>query len=441
MQNKYKVLLDPDAPSTDGGGGVAIDNPSGGASHVAVPGLNQDAGVSQRWGKNFTIDAPLPDTSGLKGKEIDFGSDDNDNVGIKDVDPAEKETTVEDKVVVDAPAKGTEKEVVKEEKKLTIPQQEVKKEEVKEVKPAEVKPVADKTQQTTKLPKDRDLSSYPVEIQDSLRKMSNDAFTLFDKTFVERNELKTKKEEYEAQIKQIEEQGLPLSYFSHPQAVTLHPMYQQASSRLGMIRNEIGFWQDQLNRIEAGETWQSLEKYDAQTGKPIFSAEQQPNDEAKNYVRNIINRGTIQGTELETKIGQMIGGYQAHIGSVMGFIDKTIDQYWPWNKDPKNPAQKHVKEFESLIPIETRHEKSARVASLLYASLQQVSSENAELKKQLAAKGIIAKQEGKIEPSVASTTTPSADNPLSKLGVSQFGPNGKQNKFVPPAKINFEELD
>ena len=442
MLKKYKVLYAPDSsPGIDAPpdtGGVSVESPSGGnASNAATIGQETSKDVAKRWNVGYSVDQKLPDNSSLKGTEISF-DDDKDEVDIK---PTTKPGIQNEEETV-KPTEEKKKEEEKTEKKLelTIPQQQQKPEDKKaetekkdEVKPqTEVKP-GEKVQ--------RDVSAYPSDIQPLLKKMANESFTLFEKTYKEANDLKVKTEEQAAQIKQIEDHGLPLSYFNHPRAITLHPFYQETTQRLGQIQRELGFWNDQLNKIEEGEQWQQLVEYDEQ-GQPVFSAPMEANPEAKKFVRNIIARGTSQGNDLEGKVASMVNGYQAHMAKVNEYIAGAHEKYFPWAKDEKHPLQKFVKEYMSYVPIEVRHERSAITSAYLYATVQQLTQELAEFRKQKGIATTIKKQEQEIEPAVSSVAQVSANN-SGKTVLDKILPGGTLNNrrvnYVPPAEFSMED--
>lgn len=92
----------------------------------------------------------------------------------------------------------------------------------------------------------RDFTGIAEEHQPLFRKMSNDAFTLAKRAYIERSELATK-------VKELESKTIPQSYLENPNAYILSPDYMQAARSVKQTEAIAGHWRQQLAKMRNGE--------------------------------------------------------------------------------------------------------------------------------------------------------------------------------------------
>lgn len=334
---------------------------------------------------------------------------------------------------------GLVKEKKKPEAKVAAKVEEETAKEEEEVKPVEKpkfsaklpsKPVVKEQEETETKPGEkkvepRDYSVFPEEVREHIKNTSNPAFNFLKDTYKRLQEVEVELNKIKPEYESIQKTGLPSSWVEHPDAWRLHPEVQQAFGRISKIEFEENHWKEQLIAIKAGKPYKIIQGY--QNGQPMLSGPIEPSEEAAEAA--IANHVKLQGLKqnVYTGINTFAQGFKNRVEEQSKAVEKIIEEEWPWYKDEKHPAQKHVKLFEESIPSDVPAHMMRKTAALLYASYQAACELLAEKKEVSKTQQIVQETRKAVEPR---TSAPAG-------GVNKpIGPKGRQI----PAAFDVEEL-
>jgi hypothetical protein len=371
-------------------------------------------------------DKPIPDS--VKGTSFDI--DDGEKLGDfednKDAAPKSDFTITKTERKNETPNSSDEKPAQQLEKKVDVKQ----KEEAAKPKDENKSPVQQQ-QQVKKEVEARDYSVFPEEIRDELKKTSNGAFNYIKDVYTKHKELESNHEKLGAEVKKIQEGGLPFSYYENPEAWRLHPHGSQLLNKASRIDYEEGFYREQLDRIVNGEKFFTIRGYD-KNGNPVFDAEQEPSDAAKNNILLAIGQLSNAKVAAYTQVNGFAQQFKGQMQQQAQKVNEIIDNEFPWHKDPNDEHQQWVKEFSGVVPDERQGDYMSKVASLLYAKWQKTLSLLEEASGMKRNEEIATETKNRIEPAVKSPSISGAQ----KSGVA-VSANGK---YQPPQKFDVEGL-
>lgn len=362
-----------------------------------------------------------------------------------------KTSKLPDKVEEAKPeAKAGDEKQAKEETKveakkpegLNIPKDEVKTQAKEEVKAKSEVKLEQDAKKTEKDKTGRDYSAYPEEMQKDLKGMSNDAFKRFESVWKEREDFKSKTleiDKYKKLAEDVEKQGYPSDWLNHPQAYTLHPMFQDAQNKQHYLSFEKDFYAGQLKRIKDGETFVMLQGY--KNGEPVYSEEIKPSSQAEVAIIEHFNKASQALHQQEVTLSNIKSNFGNRIQQVNNYVNGIIAKEWPWfGKDDKRPELKDYNELISAVPLEHKNHPSTIIAGLLYASLQQALNRAKDAESKVEKKQIIEKEKEKVEENLNS----SADEKLNKQNFARInGMKGNNRvRYLEPAKtFDMEGMD
>lgn len=136
------------------------------------------------------------------------------------------------------------------------------------------------------------------------------------------------------QLKQVEDGGLPLSYYNHPEAYQLHPEYRTVSDNISYGEKEVRFWEKQLINIENSQPFHVYEGVDA-NGQDIIKGPYQPNPSAKIAVLRAMNQVSHAVTSERVKLQQLQQSFKTEFGKGQAVIDSNIKQQFGWMDKPE----------------------------------------------------------------------------------------------------------
>ncbi len=431
-----KVLLkrEPAAGEGNGGGGtVTVDAPPA-FTPSASPGMQTEM-LRAKPAVPAIQDKPVPES--IKGTNFDIDSD--EKLGNfddhKEVSPR-----------TDFSITKTDGKIKTEEKKEETPKQEEKKVEDPKKPTLKIKDATEnkqtdkqvepnKEQQPPKEKIARDYSQFPTEVQEHLKNTSNDAFKFITETFAQKKKLEQEAEVTKAQVKKIEDGGLPFNYYENPDAWRLHPQAKGMLSQASRMENEESFYREQIERITAGEKFQTITAYDQQ-GRLILSPEMEPSDGAKTELLLLLGRYAAGKTQMYSRLNSFAQSYSGQMKQLNSGIENILAEQFPWAKDEKHEKQKHAKELMELIPQERQGDYLAKLSAYLYAEYQK-ALELLETKSGIEAQQreeIKTETKRAIEPAVKSASVTGAQ----KSGVVHG--NASNGKYIPPSKFDVEDL-
>lgn len=400
------LLLSPDS---EGGGGVVGSSAAPPATTGADGGLTHDKVMSvsaEAFKAGKIPGAPARQISGDDGDSVDEVLDSSDFVeGVKPDTGGAKEVTAkelaakkqreldgdDDNVPLDEAIKqgmeaaGKKAEVV------------AKKEEI--VKP--VAPAKGDGRQVGQIvamqgSEARDLTGIPEADQKAFRGMPNPVFNYVAprfKALIKREAEATQKFE---QI--VKDQGVPLSYFEHPQGFRITPQAAQIQQEYNDYNFELGHVQEQIAALKSGaKTVKEIVNYDAQ-GNAIY-AERVVDDNNRatfldSFVKQEAKAGILMG-QLDQKFSSLAQNHIARNKQVTTSIKQAEAKYFPFYEEGQltfGPAEKEkFNNFMATLPPETRGSPLASPLAKAYMVIQEMNILLKKQAKQLAgSKQVIA---------------------------------------------------
>jgi iron-sulfur cluster repair protein YtfE (RIC family) len=255
---------------------------------------------------------------------------------------------------VTPPAPGT-KPAPKPAAKVEEPKEEEKKEEGIEglfkkmgeisKEPAQPKeaPVVSKGGKPTHRDYAKDL---PPELHAVAKEMSNPAYTEFVKYVQENKALKADKT-----IKS--ENGLPVSYFEHPDSYILSPEFNQATTVIRQADSVLAHWEAQKRKIAEGEDWQDLDVDDK--GQIVLGRVHPASEEAKFKIGQYIQHVSSKKLEAQRYAGEIKQTFAAKTQQTTKWLREQEDIHMPMFKDEKSPLWADANEVYKQLPAELKH--------------------------------------------------------------------------------------
>jgi len=278
----------------------------------------------------------------------------------------------------------------------------------------------------------RDFSPFPDEVKEILKDTSRPSFDYITKVFKENAEIKAQKESLEAESKQIKENGVPATWYEHPEAWRLHPDAQYSTNRLSKLEAEENFWREQLTNITGGERYRMLQGWN-QNGQLVVGDEIEPTEQARTDIFLKLGRYQSEKQNEAVRLNNFAQSFQGKMNGFNTEAQKIIDTEWPWHKDEKAEGQKWVNEFKGVVPKELQSQLGFKVAGLLYASYKKSQEMLAEAVQGAKTEEIKGASTRLAEPSLRSPSVSGAN----KAATNRNGTNGA---YSPPEEFNLEGM-
>ncbi len=186
-----------------------------------------------------------------------------------------------------------------------------------------------KTAQAQKLAELKELGVAESDIP-AFMQMSSEAFAKVKPTILKAKQL----EQQLAQVQKDSQRTAPIDSITHPEGYLLDSRYKTASAMSQKARSIKNHWIQQLEKIEAGEDWESLDM-DPKTGEIFIVPGGKANVASAAQVKQLLN-GAIEadykyGKELET----IVSSHKQQHTNDLGYIKQLEDKFFP-NYDDEN---------------------------------------------------------------------------------------------------------
>lgn len=328
--------------------------------------------------------------------------------GSEPVKVAKKDNNREEEVVAQPIAKST----IEKGKLSTLP-------ETKKVEP--VVPPIKAADTTTKVPEgQRDYSIFTPEEQKLVKAMNNQQFALVEKARKDVVAEKAKVAEQTAHIEKIRQGGLPDDWYNAQDSYMLHPDFRAAAQTQSKAAFEAEYYRNQLIAIEGGGKYRVINGYDKQ-GNPVFSEEFPATAEAKVNMSNFMQEAGRLANQYQGQMNQFAQGFNNYQKALYSKVDEIITSKFPWAKDPKDPRQERVTEFNNATPKEFHSHPSHKVAAHMWATIFDLAKQLDDANARAATGKTVAQIQAEVEPTVSSVASPDSGNTRSR-GNGKFGP-------------------
>lgn len=186
----------------------------------------------------------------------------------------------------------------------------------------------------------------PPELHAVAKEMSSPAYIEFVKYVQENKALKADKT-----IKS--ENGLPVSYFEHPDSYILSPDFNQATQVIRQADSVLAHWEAQKKRIAEGEDWQELTT-DAQ-GKIVLGRVLPASEDAKFLIGQYMQHVSARKQEAVHQANSVKESFVTRTQQTTKWLREQEDIHMPMFKDEKSPLWADANEVYKQLPPELRH--------------------------------------------------------------------------------------
>jgi hypothetical protein len=191
---------------------------------------------------------------------------------------------------------------------------------------------------------------YDKDLQPELhavaKEMSSPAYKEFVKYVQENKALKADKT-----IKS--ENGLPVSYFEHPDSYILSPEFNQATQVIRQADSVLAHWEAQKRKIAEGEDWQDLDV--DENGKIVLGRVHPASEEAKFKIGQYIQHVSSKKLEAQRYAGEIKQTFAAKTQQTTKWLREQEDIHMPMFKDEKSPLWADANEVYKQLPSELKH--------------------------------------------------------------------------------------
>lgn len=187
------------------------------------------------------------------------------------------------------------------------------------------------------------------------------------------------------QMKELQNlrQGQKEVFLQHEEGYVLSPEFKQLQQKDYYNKTEAQAWQEALLNIRQGKPYKNITGFDSQSGRPIYSAEQQPTDADQIRVENNLNKclGAVENNRLQAQ--QLAGTHTNRVKADLATIDSVRKERFSWAQDPKildysmktsSGTEKKLREiqsdFKSVWPSYMSSHPAVQVAADLMVALE-----------------------------------------------------------------------
>ena len=334
---------------------------------------------------NTTIES-LPEENG----KVDFHEEVSTDSGTETTAPENTESTPEVPTIGKGPFKRFANDEAEMEATGVSFQAMKNRQNQPEVTKPDAKPALTPRQQ--KIEGERDYSGIDEGDVPEFKKMGNDAFAKMKPIYLRHKEFTTKEQQYQAQITQLKNNGVPQSYYQHPKAYVLSPQYGQIAKNTQLAQAIQEHWTQQLVNIRRGEPFVDLQQ-DAQ-GNFSKAAPREATTQDEASVMGYLTHAQQQYVSLQSQQRQFEDRWSQQHNTDVQFIKSVGDQYFPGFDDPKHPTSQVQKTILESLPESQRESllapllaKTGASNMLLQNKIKELESENNQLKAKLGLKG------------------------------------------------------
>jgi hypothetical protein len=199
-------------------------------------------------------------------------------------------------------------------------------------------------------------------------------------------------------------------FMQHPNAYTLDPQYGKLQEDVYYYNKETEYWQEQLSKAKAGDTWQPLKGW-TKDGQPVAGDPAPASASAEEQIRLMMNRCYTAVETKQNELKQFAGNYKQRLTTDTKAINEERAKRFGWVANPeilKAPVEiapgliKSVAEIRedliSLFPPYMQHTQGVEVAADLFAALQIYGQELREAKAGKQVAEVKAEEVARAEP-------------------------------------------
>lgn len=275
------------------------------------------------------------------------------------------------------------------------------------------------------LPEQRDYSDIPEEDKAIFKNMSNEAFAKIKPMYLEQKKKDEELAAKNAEVVELKKGKIPDSYFEHPNAVVLTPEFEQASASVNYAAAIEKHWEEQFDKVKAGEaTYQTIHIND-KTGELFVSEPIQVDKTTETKLLKYVTWAQNQTANTQARLNGVIQGHkQKHSESVNWVKDYEKKAFSVFDKEDS-------KELRAIVEDTVKNFPAAHRNNPLVGMLAKSMVMNMLLGKQLQAKG-----GGTVTP--AKTVTKTNGN-LSAAEIAGEGAGGKVEVKLGDSFEDFEK--
>lgn len=254
-------------------------------------------------------------------------------------------------------------------------------------------------QPNIKLPEKRDFTGLEKEEVELFRRMGNEAFAKLKPVFLEHKKLKAEAADYKQKLEQAESKsktnGLPDSYYEHPEAFLLSQEYKDLSGVAREAESIKNHWRLQEISIKRNGKFQELERN--KNGQLVLGEVKDATPEDELQVSNYADAAREQYLKQANKLDILTVGFKGKREADLKTLKAYEEQYFKDFDDEKHPTQTLQKAIISNLPPSFRESPIAKTLGKVGAANGLLFAENQTLKAEISKlKGI--KQDSEAAP-------------------------------------------
>lgn len=241
-------------------------------------------------------------------------------------------------------------------------------------------------------PTRRNYEQFPAEQRAHLKKMSNAQFAYAEKLLLD----STKASAELADLKKaVGDSGVPLNWYSHPNAYQLHPQYAAEANKLAEYQVAQQHWQDQLIAMEEGEKVYTLAR--DEQGNLIRGAEVENTPRNKAQIYAAMQKAAAGIERYQSNLELMRGSFNERYQRSGQFLRNTAKAEIAKLPESVRPQADFIKRVREALPPEVEPNAAETIAELyavcttlnnaLVAALQKQSQAQVLAQDQRAAGG------------------------------------------------------
>lgn len=409
-----KVLLDEDG-EIGNGGGVTLETENAISNH----------GEEQAANDIFEGD----DVFSLKPNESKVSVVDKDKDNLKKLEQEEQERQ--------AIQEEQDKKEAAKAKKATATSEENKEEEAEEEQEQE------QQQTAANKNKQRDYTGLPKEDVEILKKQPNNVYALLAPVMKERAKAKEVEATLTKEIETLKKDPnrIPENWFDNDRAIELSPEYEQLASHYDRLSMEGSHWAKQIVRINAGQPYTLLTKWNKETNSYEQTQPQQPPEDVgqkAELIAQLENAKTQAFTRMsaaQQKAETLKATFTAKNKEVGEYYKPIIKDRIETLPAELKPTKEQLQQYYDFVHPAHRNSSQTEVAANLFALCL---NQGAVIKKLMAEQGNKKKIQEDQQRAGAPNKGSLAGNSAGKNGKPIIGKDGKVQK---DAEVDFDELN
>lgn len=185
---------------------------------------------------------------------------------------------------------------------------------------------------------------YDVE---RFRQSSNDAYAAVEELVTtigeERSRVQVLSDQAKTHEKALAESGaLPSSYLQHESGFILDKEYLGAAQGVAAQDSIINHWQNQLNLINAGEQWNSIETNPATGDQQVAVALSEPSPTAAAQVQQALANAMAAKGQAQQRVTEIQTQFNTRRTNYNSEIKKVQEQYFSWHRTEDGQKKKYA---------------------------------------------------------------------------------------------------